>query len=80
MKQIGDASVIVMNDRSSIELLTRQCTELLFEKSNGEMKLSQFLERYTMLYDDCPNLLTIRHELSPAIIVCNISISLVIFC
>ena len=61
--------MIVMNDRTGLECLARRCFELLFERSDGEMRLSRFIERFTSLYDDCPDLVAMRHELSPAIMV-----------
>ena len=63
------AAVIVMNNRLELECLARRCLELLISRSNGEMRLSKFMERFNTHFDDHANLVEVKHSLFPAIIV-----------
>lgn len=71
MESREDGDYVVLNSRQEIELLAKRSLELLIEKSNGEMRLSRFLERYLMFYEDHPDLVRLKHELYPAILVCR---------
>lgn len=70
VEQRSDANnYIVMNIRTDVELLAKQSLELLMEKSDGEMKLSQFMTTYQMQFSRYADLVSLKHELYPAILV-----------
>lgn len=72
MENQDGVPVIAMNIRLELECLARRCLELLISRSNGEMRLSKFMERFNTHFDDHANLVEVKHSLFPAIIVCDL--------